>query len=202
MGEFAVDPMTFLSQVSSRIKSAKNQVVAKGIKYTRRPQSEWYMMDIFAVRDLRAYLDQNAWAPHYHKSLYNYVVYDSSSIEKPYAVELDRSEQVKVFAKLPKGFKIDTPLGSYNPDWTYVEEGKDGRQRVLRGGDEGQGARREPPDRGGEDQLCREALRGAAAGRRLPLRRRDALPPRCGVGGLSSRCIQWRGGNGRGDAGQ
>lgn len=131
MDEFAVDPMTFLSQASSRIESAKNQVVAKGIKYTRRPQSEWYTMDVLAVRDLRAYLDQNAWAPHHHKSLYNYVVYDSSSIEKPYAVELDRSEQVKVFAKLPKGFKIDTPLGSYNPDWAYVEEDGDGRQRVY-----------------------------------------------------------------------
>jgi type III restriction enzyme len=131
MDEFAVDPMTFLSQVSSRIESAKNQVVAKGIKYTRRPQSEWYTMDILAVNDLKAYLDQNAWAPHRHKSLYNYVVYDSSSIEKPYAVELDRSEQVKVFAKLPKRFKIDTPLGSYNPDWAYVEEGEDGRQRVY-----------------------------------------------------------------------
>lgn len=131
MDEFSVDPMTFLSQVSSRIESAKNQVVAKGIKYTRRPQSEWYTMDILAVNDLKAYLDQNAWAPHRHKSLYNYVVYDSSSIEKPYAVELDRSEQVKVFAKLPKRFKIDTPLGSYNPDWAYVEEGEDGRQRVY-----------------------------------------------------------------------
>ena len=30
-------------------------------------------------------------------------------------------------AKLPKRFKIDTPLGSYNPDWAYVEEGDDGR---------------------------------------------------------------------------
>ncbi len=131
MDEFSVDPMTFLSQVSSRIESAKNQVVAKGIKYTRRPQNEWYMMDILAVNDLRAYLDQNAWKPVHHKSLYSYVVYDSSSIERPYAVELDRSEEVKVFAKLPTKFKIDTPLGSYNPDWAYVEEDEDGKQRVY-----------------------------------------------------------------------
>ena len=131
MDEFSVDPMTFLSQVSSRIESAKNQVVAKGIKYTRRPQNEWYMMDILAVNDLRAYLDQNAWKPVHHKSLYSYVVYDSSSIERPYAVELDRSEEVKVFAKLPSKFKIDTPLGSYNPDWAYVEEDDDGKQRVY-----------------------------------------------------------------------
>lgn len=131
MDEFSVDPMTFLSQVTGKIEAAKNQVVAKGIKYTKRPASEWYTMDILAVNDLKAYLDQNAWAPHRHKSLYNYVVYDSSSIEKPYAVELDRSEQVKVFTKLPKAFKIDTPLGSYNPDWAYVEEGEDGKQRVY-----------------------------------------------------------------------
>ncbi len=131
MDEFSVDPMTFLSQVSSRIESAKNQVVAKGIKYTRRPQNEWYTMDILAVNDLRAYLDQNAWKPVHHKSLYSYVVYDSSSIERPYAVELDRSEEVKVFAKLPSKFKIDTPLGSYNPDWAYVEEDEDGKQRVY-----------------------------------------------------------------------
>ena len=131
MDEFAIDPMTFLSQVSSRINSAKNQVVAKGIKYTRRPESEWYTMDILAVNDLRAYLDQNAWEPKHHKSLYNYVVYDSETIEKPYAVELDRSEQVEVFAKLPKSFKIDTPLGGYNPDWAYVEEDEDGKQRVY-----------------------------------------------------------------------
>lgn len=131
MDEFSVDPMTFLSQVASRIESAKNQVVAKGIKYTRRPQNEWYTMDILAVNDLRAYLDQNAWKPVHHKSLYSYVVYDSSSIERPYAVELDRSEEVKVFAKLPSKFKIDTPLGSYNPDWAYVEEDEDGKQRVY-----------------------------------------------------------------------
>jgi type III restriction enzyme len=131
MGEFAMDPMTFLFQVAERIEMAKNQVVAKGIKYTRLPESQWYTMDVLAVDDLRAYLDQNAWKPLYHKSLYNYVVYDSSSVEKPYAIALDRSEEVRVFAKLPSKFKIDTPLGSYNPDWAYVEEGDDGRQRVY-----------------------------------------------------------------------
>lgn len=43
---------------------------------------------------------------------------------------LDRAEMVKVFAKLPSKPKIDTPLGSYNPDWAYVEE-VEGRERVY-----------------------------------------------------------------------
>ena len=130
MDEFDIDPMTFLDQVSRKIEEAKTAVVSKGIKYTRLPESEWYTMDILAVDDLRAYLDHNAWQPVNHKSLYSYVVYDSSTIERPYAMALDQSDQVKVFAKLPSKFKIDTPLGSYNPDWAYVEE-VEGKQRVY-----------------------------------------------------------------------
>ncbi|MGI6217241.1 MAG: DEAD/DEAH box helicase family protein [Coriobacteriales bacterium] len=131
MGEFPVNPTTFLSQVAQKIEAAKNQVVANGIKYTRLPESQWYTMDILAVDDLRAYLGQNAWEPLNHKSLYNYVVYDSSSVERPYAIALDRADEVRVFAKLPSKFKIDTPLGSYNPDWAYVEEDEEGKQRVY-----------------------------------------------------------------------
>lgn len=130
MEEFAIDPMTFLSQVAAKIEAAKVEVMAKGIKYTRLPESDWYTMDVLAVEDLTAFLGQNAWEPLHHKSLYNYVVYDSSSVEKPYAMALDQSDAVKVFAKLPSRFKIDTPLGSYNPDWAYVED-VDGRQRVY-----------------------------------------------------------------------
>lgn len=128
--QFRTDPMTYLTQVAAKIEAAKNEVVAKGIKYTKLPESQWYTMDILAVDDLRAYLGQNAWKPVNRKSIYSYVVYDSSTVEQPYAVALDRAEAVKVFAKLPSRFKIDTPLGSYNPDWAYVEE-VDGRERVY-----------------------------------------------------------------------
>lgn len=128
--QFKTDPMTYLTQVAAKIEAAKNMVVTKGIKYTKLPESEWYTMDILAVNDLRAYLGQNAWKPAHRKSLYSYVVYDSSTVEQPFAVALDRAEMVKVFAKLPSKFKIDTPLGSYNPDWAYVEE-VEGKQRVY-----------------------------------------------------------------------
>ena len=80
--------------------------------YKRPPESQWYTIDLLFVDDFKAYLDQNAWKPTRNKSLYNYVVYDSSSVEKPYAVALDQADMVIVFAKLPSKFKIDTPLGS------------------------------------------------------------------------------------------
>ncbi len=38
-------------------------------------------------------------------------------LKKEFALKFERSENVKVYAKLPNWFTIDTPLGSYNPDW-------------------------------------------------------------------------------------
>lgn len=48
--------------------------------------------------------------------IYDYVVTDSN-IERTFVTELDTSPEVVVYAKLPKGFAIPTPVGSYNPDW-------------------------------------------------------------------------------------
>ena len=62
-----------------------------------------------------ANLDKNA--VQVDKSLYDYVVYDSSTVEKPFAVALDSDPDVKLFFKIPDRFKIQTPIGTYNPDW-------------------------------------------------------------------------------------
>lgn len=51
-----------------------------------------------------------------------YIVYDSTTVEKPFALALDNDPDVKMFFKLPSRFKVDTPIGTYNPDWAvYVE---------------------------------------------------------------------------------
>jgi type III restriction enzyme len=39
-----------------------------------------------------------------------------------FACDLHNNEAVKPFVKLPSWFKIDTPIGSYNPDWAFVTE--------------------------------------------------------------------------------
>ena len=130
LDEFKLNPALFLSQVAAKINKVKAQAIVEGIKYVKLPDDEWYTMRDLDPGDLKAYLGQNAWEPAHGKSLYNYVVYDSSTVEKPYAVALDQAEEVKVFAKLPDRFRIDTPLGSYNPDWAYVRE-VDGESRVY-----------------------------------------------------------------------
>lgn len=129
--EFSVDPATFLSQVGSRINRAKFKELSRGIKYTRLPEDQWYTVSVLEVGDLKAYIDQNAWKPERPwKTIYSYVVYDSSTVERPFAVALDKADEIKVYAKLPSGFTIDTPIGPYNPDWAYVQE-KDGEQKVF-----------------------------------------------------------------------
>ena len=52
------------------------------------------------------------------------MVYDSSTIEKPFAVALDNDPDVKFF------FKIQTPIGTYNPDWA-VYLTKNGEEKLY-----------------------------------------------------------------------
>lgn len=129
--EFQIDPATFLSQVAGKINQAKLKVMSEEIKYIQLPENDWYTMAVLEVDDYTAYLNQNAYQPKHDKSIYNYVVYDSSTIECPYAKDLDMDEEVKVFAKLPSTFTIDTPAGSYNPDWAYVKEDAYGKKCVY-----------------------------------------------------------------------
>ena len=48
--------------------------------------------------------------------IYDYVFTDSK-VETSFVKELDVSSEVVVYAKLPRGFSIPTPVGNYNPDW-------------------------------------------------------------------------------------
>ena len=42
-------------------------------------------------------------------------------MERKFAEELDRREDIKLFVKLPSWFKVETPIGEYNPDWAIVK---------------------------------------------------------------------------------
>ncbi|WP_038178653.1 type III restriction-modification system endonuclease [Vibrio rhizosphaerae] len=53
------------------------------------------------------------------RHIYDYVVTDSKT-ERKFVEELDTQKEVSVYAKLPKGFFIPTPLGNYNPDWAIA----------------------------------------------------------------------------------
>lgn len=45
---------------------------------------------------------------------------DGRSGERKFVEEMDLAEEVCVYAKLPKGFSIPTPVGNYSPDWAIA----------------------------------------------------------------------------------
>ena len=70
-----------------------------------------------------------------NNSIYDAIVYDSE-VEQKFAVDLDKDERVKLFIKLPGWFKIETPVGGYNPDWAIVTakrdlQGNEDREKVY-----------------------------------------------------------------------
>ena len=50
---------------------------------------------------------------------------------KAFAEDLEKGE-VTVYAKLPNGFKIPTPVGNYNPDWAIVFDNKEFKYSIYR----------------------------------------------------------------------
>ena len=85
---------------------------------------EYHKMDdtfdesIFTENAIRGVLGENAIES--VKSLYDLVVVDSVSTEKPFAEQLEIQDDVVVYTKLPRGFYINTPMGHYNSDWAIA----------------------------------------------------------------------------------
>ena len=58
-----------------------------------------------------------------NKHIQDYVITDGvaeKSIERKFAEDLDKAEEVCVYAKLPRTFQIPTPVGNYAPDWAIA----------------------------------------------------------------------------------
>lgn len=115
LADFLNNPQAFLEKSLEIIRRNRHALAIDGIKYIKLDGQEYYAQEIFSGEELTANLDKDAVAVKH--SVYDYVIYDSSTIEKPFAVALDDDPDVKLFFKIPERFKIETPIGTYNPDW-------------------------------------------------------------------------------------
>ncbi len=105
----------FISQASRLIQEQKATVIVEHISYDML--SNTFDEKIFTESQTRQDFSK-AHEP-LHRHIYNYLITDSK-VERNFAKELDTSEEVVVYAKLPKGFYIPTPVGDYNPDWAIA----------------------------------------------------------------------------------
>lgn len=120
LAEFFNNPQRFMDKVVSVIRYVLHRLIVDGIKYERidgaGSETEWEMV-LFKNEELINYLT----ALKVNKSVYEYVVYDSE-IEREFARQLDEREDIKLFVKLPSWFRVDTPVGQYNPDWAILKD--------------------------------------------------------------------------------
>ncbi|RNB53513.1 restriction endonuclease subunit R [Brevibacillus gelatini] len=112
---FRKNPEEFIIRAARLINEQKATTIIESITYD--VINDTFKADIFTQNTLKGQLGHNAFPVEKH--IFDYVVTDSK-IERTFAKELDTSQEVKVYAKLPRGFFIPTPLGNYNPDWAIV----------------------------------------------------------------------------------
>ena len=119
---YKANPEEFISKVTQIIKEQKSSIIVEHIEYNQIEGS--YDMDIFTA-EKHTSMDKAFKAK---KSIMDYVFTDGNakeSVERKFVDKLEEANEVVVYAKLPKGFHIPTPMGNYSPDWAIAfQEGK------------------------------------------------------------------------------
>ncbi|MDC1502486.1 DEAD/DEAH box helicase family protein [Gammaproteobacteria bacterium] len=110
--QFRINPENFVAKAIQLIQEQKASVIVEHLSYDSL--TEIYDTDIFTDNQSKQEFSKAGQPLKRH--IYDYVVTDSK-IERAFVADLDTSSEVVVYAKLPKGFAIPTPVGSYNPDW-------------------------------------------------------------------------------------
>lgn len=111
---FKNNPEEFIRNVIRLIKDEKATMIVEHISYNRTEQQ--YDTSIFTNEKNRQSVD-NAYEAKKH--ILDYVFTDSKG-ERKFAEDLDSANEVCVYARLPRTFKIPTPVGHYAPDWAIA----------------------------------------------------------------------------------
>lgn len=111
LGEVANNPAAFIDQAARAIRGALAEVLVSGVQYAAI--GEGYELTELTDRVANSFA---ATPLVLDKSVFDEVIYDSPN-EKEFAERVNGRDDVLWFMKLPWWFKVDTPIGNYNPDW-------------------------------------------------------------------------------------
>ncbi len=112
--KFKINPEDFIAQATRLIKEQKATVIIEHLTYDTLTSK--FGSEIF-TNPVKANLSKAGEPLKHH--IYDYAITDSK-VERKFVKDLDTSSEVAVYAKLPKGFYIPTPVGDYNPDWAIA----------------------------------------------------------------------------------
>jgi len=110
--QFKTNPERFIAEATRLINEQKATVIVEHLAYD--PVEDKFDLDIFTAVQTRQ--DFSKAGEKLQRHIYDYVLTESK-VEREFVKELDTAVEVVVYAKLPRGFSIPTPVGDYNPDW-------------------------------------------------------------------------------------
>ena len=127
------NPTGWAAMAARVIRDALGELTADGVEY-RKIENEFYDWEQWfldeereiaaaLVADLRDSKGKN-------KAPYDLVECDVPG-EKEFAEALAERDDVKLFLKLPRAFKVPTPVGNYNPDWAVLLTDENGRDHLC-----------------------------------------------------------------------
>lgn len=136
LNEFIGNPNDFIAMVKRILQNVVAAAVQEGIQYEKIGGYVYELRELQAdgaeARDL--FLDRVYKVENTDKTDFDYIQIDSEGADAPerqFAEKLDSREDVKFFMKLPAKFKIETPVGPYNPDWAIIKQDENGENHIY-----------------------------------------------------------------------
>lgn len=111
------NPEEFIAKVIKLINEEKATMIVADITYNQTDRT--YDAEIFTTEKNKDFSK----AYKAKKNVQDYVFTDGvaeKSVERRFAEDMDVDDKVVVYAKLPRGFQIPTPVGNYAPDWAIA----------------------------------------------------------------------------------
>lgn len=125
--QYRLNPEHFIAEAARLIHERKAAMAVRHLTYTA--VSERYDTGLFAAA--QSGQDFSRATPRLTKHVFDYAIVDSE-VERQFVQALEASAEVAVYVKLPRGYRIPTPVGDYSPDWAICfREGSGTHRHVV-----------------------------------------------------------------------
>ena len=119
-GEIIINPQLFLDNAVAAINEVLSELMIDGIKYEKIGAKE-YEMRLFEDYDIHIN-DLTFKVTKQDKTIYSNLLPLDSNVEYAFARDCEERDDIEFYFKLPGKFKINTPIGTYNPDWALIKK--------------------------------------------------------------------------------
>jgi type III restriction enzyme len=131
LGELFNNPQLFMDTVAGLIKQELDRIKINDIRY-ERISGQAHAIKIFEDAQTEQYLENLIAVKDQSKTLCNYIAIDPLNMpERKFAADCDALEDILFYIKLPKTFRIKTPLGYYTPGWALLKKDGAGEKRTC-----------------------------------------------------------------------